>query len=114
MDTFLVIQGGFIAGLGSVAAINPLAARAQAPLLPVIGRLTGGQSDISAAFRAGLGEFGYVDGQNVLIENRTTEGQNDRLPSLATDFVRRQVAVIVAGGYTAATDRSAGRAGARR
>jgi putative ABC transport system substrate-binding protein len=73
--------------------------------MPVIGYLSSGfrESDLRVTpFRQGLNEVGYVEGQNVAIEYRWTEGQNDRFPALAADLVRRQMAVIVAGGIPAA------------
>jgi putative tryptophan/tyrosine transport system substrate-binding protein len=86
----------FIAGLGAVA--SPLAARAQQPAMPVIGYLCDGTLDAAhdfiAAFRQGLAEIGYVEGRNVAIEYRATEGQIDRLPALAADLVSRRVAAI--------------------
>ena len=93
----------FIAGLGSAAAAWPLAGRAQQPALPVIGWLRGGSPvgdrgpEVEAFFK-GLNEMGYVEGRNVAIEYRDSDNQNDRLPALAADLVRRRVAVIVAVG----------------
>jgi putative ABC transport system substrate-binding protein len=83
----------------------PLAARAQ-PALPVIGFVYGGSFDASAdnvaAFRKGLGETGYVEGQNVAVEYHWLEGQFDRLPALMADLVRRRVTVIVTPANTPA------------
>jgi putative ABC transport system substrate-binding protein len=88
----------FIAGLGSAAAW-PVVARAQQAAVPVVGLVSLGLEDASAsymaAFRKGLGETGYVDGQNVTVEYHYLEGQYDRLPALMADLVRRRVAVIV-------------------
>jgi putative tryptophan/tyrosine transport system substrate-binding protein len=90
----------FITLLGGAAAAWPQGATAQQPTMPAVGYI--GSADASAdrvnAFRKGLGETGYVEGQNVAIEYHWLEGQYDRQPALMADLVRRRVAVIVAGG----------------
>jgi putative ABC transport system substrate-binding protein len=91
----------FITVLGGAAAW-PLAAHAQQPAVPVIGFLTSTPLEMNvdrlSPFRQGLSETGYVEGRNVAIEYRSAENQNDRLPVLAADLVRRQVNVFVSAG----------------
>jgi putative ABC transport system substrate-binding protein len=92
----------FITVFGAAAATWPLAARAQQPVLPIIGWLHGANPDayalMATAFRKSLNETGYFEIQNVRIEYRWAEGRLERLPELAADLVRRQVSVIFAGG----------------
>src|SRR5262245_33262732 len=91
----------FITLLGGAAAW-PLAVRAQQAAMPVVGFLRSGTitDDRVTAFRQGLKETGFIEGQNVAIEYRSDEGQTERLPLLVADLLRRQVALIV--GNTAA------------
>ena len=95
----------FIAGLGSAAAW-PLVADAQQPALPVVSFISARSpldaAGYAAAFRKGLGESGYVEGQNVTVEYHWLDGQYDRLPSLMADLVRRRVAAIATPAATAA------------
>jgi ABC-type uncharacterized transport system substrate-binding protein len=101
----------FIVALGGTAVTWPLAARAQQPVLPVIGFLRSTPAKpfahIVAAFRQGLNEMGFVEGQNIAIEQRWADNQLDQLPGLAAELVRRQAAVILCNGPAVEAARSA-------
>ncbi len=94
----------FILGLGSAAA-RPLVAHAQQRAVPVIGYINAGTEEatrpLAAAFRRGLGEFGYIEGKNVELLYRWGEARYERLPALAMDLVQHRVDVIVATGGSA-------------
>jgi putative ABC transport system substrate-binding protein len=97
----------FITLLGTAAAAWPLAARAQQAAMPVVALVTGGSPESllrhGGAFRKGLNEVGYVEGQNVTVEYHSLDGRYDRLPSLMADLVRRHVAVIATPGSNPAS-----------
>jgi putative tryptophan/tyrosine transport system substrate-binding protein len=96
----------FISLLGGAATAWPLAAHAQQPVTPIVGLVSPRSPEdaarLGAAFRKGLNETGYVEGQNVMVEYHWLEGQYDRLPALMADLVRRRVAVIATPAFTAA------------
>src|SRR5215813_9417300 len=95
----------FLATLGGAAAW-PLAARAEQAAVPVVGFINLGVADASAnrvaAFRKGLSEAGYAEGQNVIVEYHWLEGHYERVPAVLADLVRRRVAVITTSGSTEA------------
>jgi putative ABC transport system substrate-binding protein len=92
----------FIRFLSGAAAVWPLTARAQQPAMPLVGFLSSRSPEeaahLAAAFRQGLSENGYVEGQSVVIEYRWAQGQYDRLPTLAAELARRPLAVLVSHG----------------
>jgi putative ABC transport system substrate-binding protein len=96
----------FITLIGGAASVWPLAAQAQQAAMPVVGFIRDGSADTSAryvaAFRKGLSETGFVEGQNVTVEYHWLEGRYDRLPALLADLVRRQVTVIATPGQVPA------------
>jgi putative tryptophan/tyrosine transport system substrate-binding protein len=101
----------FISLIGGAAAAWPITARAQQSAMPVVGFLNSASADgygpMAAAFRQGLKETGYIEGQNVTIEYRWAEHQLDRVPALAADLVRRHIALIVTNGPTAGPAKTA-------
>jgi putative tryptophan/tyrosine transport system substrate-binding protein len=102
IGSIMIARRRLITLMGAVVVSRPLSTRAQQPATPVIGFLNNlspdAIADPVAAFRGGLQEVGYIEGHNLAVEYRWAENHNDRLPELAADLVRRQVAVIVATG----------------
>ena len=101
----------FITLLGSAAVAWPVVARAQQPAMPVVGFLRSTSlapfENLVSAFRKGLNEAGFVEGQNVAIEYRYADNRNDQLPALIADLIRRQVAVFVMNNSSALVAKSA-------
>jgi putative ABC transport system substrate-binding protein len=101
----------FITALGSTAVVWPLAARAQQPAMPVIGFLRstslGDATGLITAFRQGLEDAGFVEGQNVAVEYHSAENDHDRLATLVSDLIHRPVAVIVGNVVAAVAAKSA-------
>ena len=101
----------FISLLGGAVVAWPLAARAQQPAMPVVGFLRStaatGSEPLVRAFRQGLNEAGFVEGQTVAVEYRWADDQDDRIPGMAAELVRRRAAVIVANGIAALRVKSA-------
>src|SRR5438270_158966 len=94
----------FITILGGAVAAWSLPAGAQQPAIPMVGFVNGGASEAAApsgiAFRQGLNEAGFIEGQNVIVEYHWLDGRYDRLPSVMADLVRRRVTVIATPGTT--------------
>jgi putative ABC transport system substrate-binding protein len=107
-----IVRRRFISGLGGAAVAWPLSAHSQQPAMPIVGFLhsesLNAVSEQVAAFKRALNEAGYIEGQNVGIEYRWAEGRFDRVPELLGELVRRQVAVLVAGGGTIQAVKAAG------
>jgi len=101
----------FVVGVAGSLLVLPLIARVQQPAIPVVGflnsRAAGDDPHLLTAFRQGLKEAGYIEGQNVAIEYRFAEGQENRLTALAADLVRRHVSVITANGPAAQAAKAA-------
>jgi putative ABC transport system substrate-binding protein len=110
--TVIIARRELLAALGGAAVAWPLAARAQQPVMPVVGFLGAGARgplrEQIAAFQEGLKESSYVEGQNVAVEYRFAEGQFDRFPALAAELVRRQVAVLFVASKRWGARRKAG------
>jgi putative ABC transport system substrate-binding protein len=100
-----IVRREFMSVLGGAAAAWPLSARAQQPAMPVIGLINSqsleSYADFLRAIRQGLKDIGYIEGETLAIVYRFAEFQVDRLPELAADLVRRQVAAIVTSGGSA-------------